>query len=234
MNLVTKTVDSPQSTTPALSFSTTTSAAPPAPVAPSTESLADLRRTHSRRYLDQLDPASQTKLLAWLGTDVAIARIAEWCAEPPPRGFGRPVGHTTLFRLRATARAHQLTHRLAEFSDVVEDTSVDASPAALQRSQAVILAILHKTALDLSQTDPASPNFPKLLDVIAKILHLDFRRQSLELQQARFHQSAHTRHHKVDLNILPIAGRLAATAEPPVVSTAPAALPVPSGSVPQT
>jgi len=208
---------------------------PPSPQAPPpAPSAASLRCAEGNRYIDRLTSAQQNQLFAWLSGTASIARIAQCCALPAPDGFGRPVSPTTLVRIRARIRAGRFTETLQEWDAQIEETE-GGDAASLQRSQTIIITLLHKAALDLSQTDPNSPAFPKLVDAITKILHLDFRRQDLGVRQAWLEHARHdrarvpatgsTRHHTVDLNILPLAPHASGgTHLPPgAVNRAPAA-----------
>ncbi len=211
---------------PSTAYTPASPAAPGTPVAPAPAtpppSPAALQRVEGRRYLDLLTPAQQSQLFGWLSGPSGIPHIARTCALPPPEGFGHPVGLTTLVRLRAHVRAGRFNETLQIWNAQFEETE-PVDPAALQRSQTLIITLLHKAALDLSQTEPSSPAFPTLVEAITKILNLDFRRQALGLQQARLDHArlqatapAAPRRHQVDLNILPPPARpLEPRVEPP-------------------
>jgi hypothetical protein len=181
-----------------------------------TETLQQLREDSAERkrraksLVEQLTPQQFTTLLGWfdhLTLDQAVARVA----APPPEGFGIKTHRTTLQRLRSTDRALPTIAAAREILDTINDLEEHHATRELDRIQKSISVMLHQHAFELARIQPDSDILPRTIQAITRLAGLEHKRQQILLQREKLRLHT-TRHHRVDLNIMP-----------PVAATPPAA-----------
>lgn len=179
------------------------------------------RKQRADSFYRSLKPDQQTQLLRWLNEDQPLGTIVDKVSAPPPQGFGVKVHVTSLRRLRSFWRGMDEALRTEEILDTVQDMDRHCDLSQQPRIQQAISQMLHEKAFELARTHPGSEVLGEVLSSITKLAALDHKREKLLLDRQKLLRSftnENTKHHRVDLNIIPPARPVPQPA-PPTVQT---------------
>jgi hypothetical protein len=178
----------------------TISGVPETVQSPSTAEDQPDHRLRARSLLSQLTPEQTVQLSDWLQKHT-VSDVLEMVAAPAPEGFGIRTHYNTLRRFKTQLGSGFISEELRETFEMCQDVADQEPSRELPNVQSILNAMLHQRAFDLLRRSASTDEINKVIDAITKMSSLDLKRQKLTREQQ---QSATPKHHRVDLNIVPL------------------------------
>jgi hypothetical protein len=156
------------------------------------------RKQRARSLLSQLSCDQLALLFTWMEKH-PLTTVLEMIAAPPPKGFGIKTHHNTLRRLKSSRTAGDICFDIESLIDTCHDVVEQNPSMELPKVQSVLSAMLHDRVFKMLQVSADPTQINRVIDAISKLSALDFKRQ----QSIHDQKPAATKHHRVDLNIMP-------------------------------